>query len=317
MAYNTLGPMDCGLEERFVGCMLGLALGDALGAPHEGGPVERLAWRLICLPSGGLLRWTDDTQMSMGLAESLLEVGGLDCGHAARVWARKLEVLRGYGPSTRRILCAVRAGRPWQEACRSVFPQGSLGNGAAMRSAPLGLFFHRDPKALADAAARAAQVTHAHPLGIAGGVLMARAAAAALEPKFAPRRFLEALLAEVQAEEFRGRLRRAADWAGCEPPAAEVRRVLGSGVRAHESAVTALHVFCRHPADFAAMAEFSLSLGGDADTILSMAGGLFGARNGAGALPQDLLSRLEAREELERLGRGLFAQRAPAGSGGG
>ncbi len=303
--------MPLELKDRFVGALLGLALGDALGAPQEGGPVEKLAWRLICLPYGRLLRWTDDTQMTMGLAESLIEKGGLDCGHLAGIWARRLEVLRGYGPSTRRILAAVRAGRPWQEAGREIFPKGSFGNGAAMRSAPIGLFFHRDPQALEDAAARSAKITHAHPLGVEGGALMARAAALALEPDWEPKRFLEALLAGAKAEEYRGRLRQALDWLGGTPSASEVRRVLGSSVRAHESAVTALHVFCRHPGDFRTMAGYSLSLGGDTDTILSMAGGLFGARNGPEALPGDLLARLEARAELERLARELCARRRP------
>jgi poly(ADP-ribose) glycohydrolase ARH3 len=98
-------------------------------------------------------------------------------------------------------------------------------------------------------------------------------------------------------------------WLGQEPPAAEVRRVLGNSVRAHESAVTALHVFCRHPEDFQAMAGYSISLGGDTDTILAMAGGVFGAKNGSRALPQELLARLEARDEIERLARELFAKR--------
>jgi poly(ADP-ribose) glycohydrolase ARH3 len=307
----TPPPPQPDLQNRFIGCFLGLALGDALGAPHEGGPVEKLAWRLICLPHGDLLRWTDDTQMSMGLAESLVEKGGLDCGHLAGVWARGLEVLRGYGPSTRRILAAVRAGRPWQEAGREIFPQGSFGNGAAMRSAPIGLFYHDDPKALEDAASRSAAITHAHPLGIEGSALMARAAALALAPDWEPKRFLESLLAGARAEEYRGRLRQAQAWLGEAPSASEVRRVLGSSVRAHESAVTAVHVFCRHPGDFGAMTEYSLSLGGDTDTILSMAGGLFGAKNGPGALPADLLARLEARAELERLARELCARRQP------
>ncbi|MBI5240697.1 MAG: ADP-ribosylglycohydrolase family protein [Elusimicrobia bacterium] len=299
------------LPDRFVGCFLGLALGDALGAPHEGGPFEKLAWRLICLPHGDLLRWTDDTQMTMGLAESLIEKDGVDCDHLAQGWARRLEVLRGYGPSTRRILAAVRAGRPWREAGRALFPQGSFGNGAAMRAAPIGLFFRDEPLLMEDAAIRSSEITHAHPLGVEGGVLMARAAALTLRPDFSPKGFLESLLAGARAEEYRARLRQALAWLGRDPSAAEVRRVLGSSVRAHESAVTALYCFCRFPGDFGAMAEFSLSLDGDTDTLLSMAGGLFGARNGSPALPHDLLARLEARDELERLARALCAKRPP------
>ncbi|MDD5627785.1 MAG: ADP-ribosylglycohydrolase family protein [Elusimicrobia bacterium] len=293
------------LQERFAGSLLGAALGDALGAPYEGGPVEKLAWRLICLPHAGTLRWTDDTQMSMALAESLIARSGVDCDHLAKLWAERMEVLRGYGPSTRRILLAVRAGKPWREASRATFPQGSFGNGAAMRAAPLGLFFHRDPAALEDAAARASLITHAHPLGVEGGVLMARAAASALAPEFAAKPFLESLLAGAKAPEYRTRLEQAAAWLGQPPQAAQVRERLGNSVRAHESVVTALHVFCRHTEDFAAMAEYSISLAGDTDTILSMAGALFGARNGVQALPRELLARLEAREEIERLARRL------------
>jgi len=307
------------IQERFVGSLLGVALGDALGAPHEGGPVEKLAWRLLCLPHGRLLRWTDDTQMTMGLAESLIARGAVDCDHLAGVWARRLEVLRGYGPSTRRILAAVRAGRPWREAGRAIFPQGSFGNGAAMRTAPIGLFFRDNPLYLEDAAIRSSEITHSHPLGIEGGVLVARAVASALQPEFEPKRFLEALLAGTRAEEYRCRLRQAAAWLGQEPPAAEVRRVLGNSVRAHESAVTALYAFCRYPEDFPALVRYGISLGGDTDTILSMAGGVFGARNGSRALPAELLARLEAREELEGLARelcakpprGLAARRSP------
>ncbi|MCX5797408.1 MAG: ADP-ribosylglycohydrolase family protein [Elusimicrobia bacterium] len=297
------------MEERFVGSLLGVALGDALGAPHEGGPIEKLAWRLICLPHAGTLRWTDDTQMTMGLAESLIAQGGVDCDHLAGLWAERLEVLRGYGPSTRRILAAVRAGQPWRQACRTGFPQGSFGNGAAMRAAPLGLFFHRDPKALEDAAIRSSEITHSHPLGVEGGVLMARAVALALEPEFEPKRFLESLLAGSKALEFRSRLEQSLAWLGQEPPVSEVRRLLGNSVRAHESAVTALHACCRHPADFQALAGYVITLGGDTDTILAMAGGVFGARNGSRALPRELLARLEARAELERLARELFAKR--------
>jgi poly(ADP-ribose) glycohydrolase ARH3 len=53
------------LRERFRGGVLGLALGDALGAPFEGGIIERCTWRCICAATGTKLRWTDDTQMSL------------------------------------------------------------------------------------------------------------------------------------------------------------------------------------------------------------------------------------------------------------
>ena len=70
------------------GCLLGLALGDAMGAPHEGGPLERMVWRLIGTTRDGDMRFTDDTQMSLDLGESLIAKGGVDEDDLARRFAR-------------------------------------------------------------------------------------------------------------------------------------------------------------------------------------------------------------------------------------
>lgn len=65
-------------RDRFEGCLLGLALGDALGAPFEGGAIERIAWRFLGKTRSGRMRRTDDTQMSLDLAEVLTVTGHLD-----------------------------------------------------------------------------------------------------------------------------------------------------------------------------------------------------------------------------------------------
>ncbi|MDE2511172.1 MAG: ADP-ribosylglycohydrolase family protein [Elusimicrobia bacterium] len=300
-------------EERGAGVLLGLALGDALGAPHEGGPLERALWALLSLPHGRVLRWTDDTQMAVAAAESLIAAGGVDTDDLARRWAADARYLRGYGPGTWKWIRRVRSGEDWRSAARSVFPDGSFGNGGAMRAAPFGVFYHERPDSLASMTAEATAVTHAHPLGVEGGVLLASATAAAMRGDFAPREFLLGLKERVRRDEFRSRL----DWAAAAFSAPrtprEVRRALGNGVAAHESAVTALYAFARHHDDFEAMMSLVISIGGDADTIGAMAGAVFGARNGAGALPADRLERLEERERIERLGREL-AKRAAAAS---
>ncbi len=296
------------LEDRFVGCLFGLALGDAVGAPHEGGPGSRLAWRVLGVGRGGILRTTDDTEMAVILARSLAEHGGVEPDALAREWAAGAHWSRGYGPGARRLLQRIRAGEDWREANRSVFPDGSFGNGAAMRSAPIGLWYHRDPQALASAAALASSITHAHPLGIEGGVLVARATAMALGGDLD----LEALRAGCREEMFRTRLARA----GEDMDADEVARVLGHWMSAQESAVTAVHVARRFDA-FVPLMEFVISLGGDTDTIGAMAGAIFGARHGIEALPPDLLDRLEDRPGIESTARALyaaFASRNPAAS---
>lgn len=77
---------------KFNGCLLGLALGDAFGAPREGGPLERLLWLLIGKTRDGCRRWTEDTQMSLDLAESLIAMLGSCCTRASKLPSRAVEV---------------------------------------------------------------------------------------------------------------------------------------------------------------------------------------------------------------------------------
>lgn len=287
-----------GLTDRFAGSLLGLALGDALGAPHEGGPVGQALWWALGLGRGDTLRWTDDTQMALGLAESLVERNGLDPDHVARAWAEAADWKRGYGPGARRLLAMIRAGTDWREANTAVFPDGSYGNGAAMRVAPVGLFHHERPEALDRDAKASSVVTHAHPLAVEGALLIARATAAALHDRID--------LAELAKGCAHREYAEALEHAGGEMERGEVRRRLGAGVEAHRSVVTALHVAARFR-EFTPMIEFVISLGGDTDTIGAMAGAVFGARWGRAALPAEPLSRLESRERIEETAAKLHA----------
>lgn len=90
--------------DRFTGCLLGLALGDALGAPFEGGPIERAVWRIIGRTRDGRMRWTDDTQMSLDLAESLVANRALDLDDLAARFAKSYRWSRGYGPGAAKLL---------------------------------------------------------------------------------------------------------------------------------------------------------------------------------------------------------------------
>ena len=62
------------LKDKFIGTFIGLSLGDALGAPFEGGLIERFLWKFFSKTPTGKMRWTDDTQMSIDLAESILVI---------------------------------------------------------------------------------------------------------------------------------------------------------------------------------------------------------------------------------------------------
>jgi ADP-ribosylglycohydrolase len=291
------------MEERFRGCLLGLALGDALGAPFEGGVLERATWRLVGLRSPGVLRYTDDGEMALGCAESLAACGGFDADHMARTWAERASWSRGYGPGARAVLRLIRDGVPWREAATRVFPEGSFGNGAAMRAAPLGLWFHDDPERLDAVAREASSITHAHPLGIQGGVLVARATALALHDE--PDLLARLDTSDLDAE-YRRRLGEARAMLDRDPSARDVAHTLGRSVLAHESAVTAVYLAARfRERPFEELVTFVVEVGGDVDTLAAMAGGVWGAARGVGALPADALARLEDRDRFDAAARRL------------
>lgn len=262
------------------GVLLGLALGDTLGAPHEGGWLERAVWWALGCAAGGVRRWSDDTRMAMDLAESLLACDGLDQEDLAQRFAASYRWHRGYGPGAAKVLRRIRAGQPWQQANRSVYRQGSWGNGAAMRAPVLALWPFPSMQALA-VATRALMQGQSQT-----GVLMQ-------------------VRQQLQVEAFDAALALAADWLAqaTEPAPGEVAASLGNGITARTSCVTALYIALRHlQQPFAAMAEYAIACGGDTDTIAAMAGALWGAFHGAAALPA---LPLEQREHLQHLALAL------------
>lgn len=296
-------------RERFEGCLLGLALGDALGAPHEGGMIERLVWRVIGKTPEGHRRWTDDTQMSLDLGESLVARGCLDLDDLARRFASSYHWSRGYGPGAAKLLRRIAKGADWRVANRSIYPQGSFGNGGAMRAPVIGLFYAHRPRDIAAAARLSASVTHSHELGVEGAVLMALATACALRSKD-PVEILDCARVECALEPFATRLAVARAWLGTgkEPPLDEVRQRLGNRITASESCVTALYLalgWIGRP--FPDLQKRIVRLGGDVDTIGAMAGAIWGAANGVAGLPPIELGRLEQRARLESLASDLFA----------
>ncbi len=293
------------MQDRSVGSLLGLALGDAMGAKHEGGLAARSLWWLLGLRRPGVLRWSDDTQMTLVLAQSLARHGRIHQDELAAGWAREARWSRGYGPGTLRLLKRVRGGMSWEQAARSVFPDGSYGNGAAMRVAPIGLF-HDDPLQRRAAAEASARITHAHPLGVEGAVLIAEAVHLAAKDACE----VESLRSACTLPEFTTRLDRLPELLASDPEPKQVARDLGQRMTAHESCVTAVYVYLRfRDQPFEHMVAFVNRMGGDTDTIAAMAGALYGADRGSKSLPEGPLSRLEDRADIEEAARALWSKR--------
>jgi ADP-ribosylglycohydrolase len=299
--------------QRFSGSLLGLALGDALGAPHEGGVLEQLLWRAVGTTGDGLMRWTDDTQMSLDLADSLIALGKIDCDDIARRFAAGYRWSRGYGPGAAKVLKRIARGQDWRQANRAIYPQGSFGNGAAMRAPVLGLYLARRTSGLLDAVTQVSSITHVHPLAINGALLVAAATAHALTfPE--PVAIIQALIDTCDVEPYCGQLGIALAWlqAGEQPDARAVAAQLGNGIAATLSCVTSIYIalrFLNQP--FLDMQRFVVQVKGDVDTIGAMAGAIWGAANGLDKIPHALLLKLEQRERLLQTAEALFSAVAP------
>jgi len=300
------------LRGKFVGSLLGAALGDALGASREG---HRMAARydagLVTAIAGPLI-YTDDTHMTIGIAESLVECGGFNGAHMANRFVDNYakEPWRGYGPGPPRVFRLIAQGQPWDQASAHVYPGGSFGNGAAMRVAPVGLLFWNDPMQLRQVAHGSSLVTHSHPLGREGAALQAMAVAMAVaEDPASPldtSSFVSRLRDWCTEDVYRSRLDRFPSLLGRVDERADVVAQLGHGIEAFNSVPTAIFSFLSHAADFVSTVTYAVSLGGDTDTIASMAGAISGAYLGVDALPLDWQERLENRDYISQLAGRLW-----------
>ncbi|WP_210418657.1 ADP-ribosylglycohydrolase family protein [Aliikangiella coralliicola] len=288
---------------RITGAVLGLALGDAFGAPHEGGTLERAFWSLIG-NSFGKHRWTDDTQMSIDVLESLIERRSIDQGDLARRFASSYRWYRGYGAGATKLLKRIGAGQTWQQANRSVFPDGSFGNGGAMRSPVVGLYYAEETHEKVVGAARlCAEITHAHPLGIEGAILVALTTALVYKD-LDTSEIIRHLLLTAETSPFRKKLEKIEAWLlhdSVKSPET-VALELGNGVAALDSCVSAIYIVLTHrEKSFDELLQYTIKVGGDVDTIAAMVGAIWGAGRGVDALPEQKLNKLEQCDRLKKL----------------
>ncbi|MHC1635127.1 MAG: ADP-ribosylglycohydrolase family protein [Candidatus Methanospirareceae archaeon] len=286
------------LLNKFIGALIGTAVGDALGAPVEGCDKktvraiyghDRDKWEMI---SG---RYTDDTEMMIGVAESLVERRGFDGEHMARQFIANYDATRGYGPGPREALRWISLGERWDRASRKLFNgKGSYGNGAAMRIAPVGIFYHDNIDKLCEIAYKTSIITHAHELGIEGAILQASAVAIAIRGN--RDRMLIELEKISNSSIYKNKLKKIEEFLRDETPEDEVIATLGNGEEAFNSVPTAIYSFLRS-ISFKDAVTYAISLGGDTDTIGAMTGAISGAYYGFHSIPQAWVIKLEEGEK--------------------
>ena len=161
-------------------------MGDALGSQFFVPANYPLLQRRELPP--GPWQWTDDTEMACSVVAVLAAHDRIDQDALARSFAEHHDFDRGYGPAVNRLLRLVREGADWRELAAALFNgQGSWGNGAAMRIAPLGAWYADDPEQATHQAEISAYPTHQHREAVVGAMAVAAAAALAAAPERAAR----------------------------------------------------------------------------------------------------------------------------------
>lgn len=317
------------IKDKFVGCLLGLAIGDALGMPAEGKDPEtiKLAHGYITdfkathdVEAG---TYTDDIELSLIVAEHLIEQGGIVhrilAADFVNKWAYKIfssSKPKFYGAS---CLAACRnifemlkdISRIYNEQIKLERSNGdflfgcgvnSAGNGGAMRVAPLGLFFNlkEDEFALRDAVVRTTKLTHNNLEACAGAVAIAYGVARLVHLETVGQEFLDGVFEFTKDLDLATaeRIKRILEYSGDVYPH-------NSG-RVLDSVPAAFFYFMSSLTNLESSLIRAVNAGGDADTIASMAGALSGAYNGLQIIPVRWVNGLKDSDRIRETALKLY-----------
>lgn len=288
------------LTSSFDGAILGLAVGDALGRPtefitdlavlHEKfGPHGVTEFEPDWHPAG---TYTDDTQMSLAVARALIRAGHRPLHELMPVmaaefvaWNRSSDNDRAPGTTCRAGCENLEAGVPWREAGIAE----SKGCGSAMRTGPIGLYYHDDEPHLVEVARASSLPTHAHPTALAAAASTALLVAWAVHhdnPREYPSRLQHALDDMPGATDMQTLIARVPQVLTEPSDDVLVAGVLGEAWTGDEAVASALYCFCRSPEDYRCTVLTGANTVGDSDSIACIAGAISGAYNGIDAIPE-------------------------------
>jgi ADP-ribosylglycohydrolase len=291
--------------QRALRSLDGLSVGDAFGQCFFAYVTDAYVWeqRLVNRqqPPGKWI-FTDDTVMAIGILEVLARHQRIDQDDLAETFARQYarDDRRGYGGTAHRILHEIGAGVPWREASSAVFGgMGSLGNGGAMRVAPLGAYFGDELRTLIEQARLSAEVTHFHPEGQAGAIAVAVAAAFAAQlsseiDESAGKAMLRAAIDHTPDSRVRVGLLQALDL----PRSFDVvtaTSVLGDGTQVSAPDTVPFALWCapRHLNNYEEAIWTTVSGAGDIDTNCAIVGGIVALSASEKTMPPEWLSARE------------------------
>ena len=283
------------LQLRLTGTLLGTAIGDALGLAVEGMSAKAIRKRFGVVDRFHLLGSTgyvsDDTEQSALIVQSLLRhpEDAVRCAHAFRHsllgWFFRLPW--GIGGATLRSCLRMAFG---------MSPSGvaSAGNGAAMRAAVVGVFFHNDALQRHTYGTLLAETTHKDSRAVQGALFVAELAAACVrhDAQTDWRELIKAARAVVNEASLGSAIDAALALALLPIPVEEAGNRIGTTGFVSHTVPFAMFCFMRHGDDPARALTSAVNAGGDTDSIAAILGGWLGALHGEQGLPAIWIDRL-------------------------
>lgn len=281
---------DASFGDRTRGVLVGTIVGDAFGNPLEGAPASTLQALLTQRArQPAPWRYTDDGAMTIALAESLCEAGTLTPTAFLRKMRARYEPARGFGRGMKLLFAALDRGDPVESIPYVAWPEGSRGNGGAVRVGGLALRPWANSNALRSATTLATRVTHAHDDAVSSALVqVALIALIRGDPALidaVPDLLRRATSFVAGAASAVALINRIHDAVIQNPAPTEIARVFGASTLAVESVPAAIVSFLCCHATFEQAILHAASVGGDVDSICAMVGALAGALHGASGIP--------------------------------
>jgi ADP-ribosylglycohydrolase len=281
----------------------GLSCGNAFGECFQKSHLDPTLRAGRILPSAPW-RYTDDTIMAVSVYACIERHGKIEPEWLAESFARHYDPERGYGHSMNGLLMriATLGAQHWFEEAQELFDgEGSFGNGAAMRVAPVGAYFAHDLHQVAENAALSAIATHCHPEAIAGAVAIAVATAVAWRDREMPDG--RAMLEAVRSCTPKGAVRDGIDLAMDVPataPVIEAALTIGSGAKgtAQDTVPFALWCAARSLNRYEEALWETVNGAGDVGTNCAIVGGIVAMSAGVEGIPREWLARREPLTQL-------------------
>ncbi len=309
--------IDRKLKSRYFGCMLGAAIGDALGKQNEGlqrkdilrnGFIINFGKAPTGCPGEKLRagQYTDDTEQMILLAQSLIDCSGFDAGDFAERMAQwgadaLADPLRKalVGPSSSAAVCRLKSGISWKNSGSRIPSCGS-----SMRAAPIGLFYS-DLDEVEEKAALSSIPTHNSSGAIAGAVAVSVGVRCALDGMESPEIIKESCVRASKYDEGLGKkIGYSFEKRNEEPD--KVFAELGTSYLVNETVPSAFYCFSGHFEEPEKAIIEAANAGGDTDSIACITGALSGARHGIDAFPKRWIKGLENMELVESIAGMIF-----------